>query len=366
MESSTARTSAVERERAAPPAPASAAGRRRWLLFVHQVPSRPSNLRVSTWRRLQQLGAVPLKQAAYVLPDTPDTREDFEWLAREVVAHGGTASVLTAEHVDERSDAALVDEFRRTRQRAYTELSREAARALKRLGGTRRAVSSPHGIQRVLDAFRQRLNALERTDFFGSTGRDRVISLLQQLEDRTAPPRPRTSKTAAGDPPVYHKRLWVTRPRPGVDRMSSAWLIRKFIDREARFDFSTDRLAVPEGAIPFDMFGVELSHHGDGCTFETLCAVFGLGDPVLPRIAAIVHDLDLKDGKFGPPEAGAIGTLIEGLQLTHQDDAALLEQGMTLFEGLYRSFEHAARPSSAKASAKPKQTRSTRPRRRRT
>jgi hypothetical protein len=134
--------------------------------------------------------------------------------------------------------------------------------------------------------------------------------------------------------------------------MASAWLIRRFIDPGARFAFVADRNAVPTNAIPFDMFGVEFTHQGRGCTFETLCTVFGIQEPAVARLAGIVHDLDLKDGRFGAPEAATIGTVIEGLQLAHADDQALLEQGMVLFDALYRSFERSARLPGPRAVAK--------------
>ena len=136
--------------------------------------------------------------------------------------------------------------------------------------------------------------------------------------------------------------------------MASAWLIRRFIDPQARFGFGVDREAVPDHGVPFDMFGVEFSHQAGGCTFETLCSVFGLDAAPLSRIAAIVHDLDLKDGKFGAPECGALGALIDGLQLAYQNDDALLEQGMTLFDSLYRSFEQSSRSTGPRAAARPK------------
>jgi hypothetical protein len=337
------------------------AGARRWLLFVHQLPSHPSNLRVRTWRRLQQLGAIPVKQAVYVLPDTPAAREDFEWLKAEVKGAGGDASVFAADSVDAWSDDALVEEFRRSRQDLYAELARDVEKALQRAGGARR----PRGarapaVRRLLDIFRERLAAIEGIDFFGSAGRDRVIVLLGQLEDRTADPG--ASRTAASpasrEAASYQGRLWMTRPRPGVDRMASAWLIRRFIDPRARFGLAADRQDVPDDAVPFDMFGVEFSHQGDGCTFETLCTVFGIRDPAISRIAAIVHDLDLKDARFGAPDAATVAAMIEGLQLAYADDQALLAQGMTLFESLYRSFEQSGRAAGPRPLARPGKQRS--------
>ena len=338
---------------------------RRWLLFVHQLPPKASNLRVRTWRRLQQLGAIPIKQAVYALPDTPNTREDFEWLKTEVKAAGGDASVFAADHVDTWSDDALVDEFRRAGQDAYAALARDIEKVLKRASAARR----PRGTRapatrRLLDVFRQRLTAIEGVDFFGSAGRDRVTTLLQQLDEHTSGKR-ETSTGQSGTPTgTYRGRLWVTRPRPGVDRMASAWLIRRFIDGQAQFAFATDRNALLPDAIPFDMFGVEFSHHSESCTFETLCTVFQIEEPGVARIAAIVHDLDLKDDRFGAPEATTIGAIIEGLQLAYPDDEALLAQGMTLFDSLYRSFEHASRSAGPRALAQPRKSTGSTPSRR--
>src|SRR5215204_2522020 len=233
-------------------APANVAGRR-WLLLVHQLPPNPSNLRVRTWRRLQELGAVAVKQSVYVLPDNPEAREDFEWLKVEIEGSGGEASVYSAEHLDTTAEAGLVEEFRRARQVAYSELASELQR-LHRTGHSRQA---PASRRRDLGRYRQRFAAIERVDFFGSAGRDRVVSLLAELEDASAGGEPKRESEKSDDSRSqdYSGRLWVTRPRPGVDRMASAWLIRRFIDATARFGFLTDVKALPADAVPFDMFG---------------------------------------------------------------------------------------------------------------
>ncbi len=350
----------------------------RWLLFVHQLPASPSNLRVRTWRRLQQLGALAVKQAVFVLPDTATAREDFEWLKGEVASAGGDAHVFTAGSIDAWSDDALVEEFRAARQAAYGALGGDVEQVLTRVNATTR----PRGtrapaVPRLVAVFRDRLATLERIDFFGSAGRDRVAALVTQLEARTrTAPREITRALASGpiDVTAYTRRMWVTRPRPGVDRMSSAWLIRRFVDPGARFAFAADRTTLPApDAIPFDMFGVEFSHRGDDCTFETLCAVFGIEQPAVARIAAIVHDLDLKDGRHGAPEVPTVGALIDGLQLSTADDDLLLERGITLFESLYHAFAPAARPPRPlamtppppRAAATATRRQSTAPRRRR-
>jgi len=343
----------ADRGNPATTSPAAREGARRWLLFVHQLPSSPSNLRVKTWRRMQQLGAIAIKQAVYVLPDSPGAREDFEWLKTEVEGSGGEANVFVADAVDAWSEDQLVNEFRRAAQEAYGTLTDEIEPLLRPSPSTTKRTRKPRRTretapQRLLDGFRQRLAAIEAVDFFGSAGRDRAATLLQQLESHLSGRGASASSDA--DRPThrresYQQRLWVTRPRPGVDRMSSAWLIRRFIDSRARFDFAADREAMPRDGVPFDMFGVEFSHHADDCTFETLCRVFGIDDAAVARIATIVHDLDLKDSRFKAPEASSVGAIIDGLQMTFADDDGLLAQGMTLFESLYRAFEQSARPS---------------------
>jgi hypothetical protein len=279
-----------------------------------------------------------VKQAVYALPDSPNAREDFEWLKTEIEAAGGQASVFVADTVDTWSNDALIEEFRRSREEAYTGLAREAEQALRRLGtGQRRRKRSPS--RRVLQQLRERLAAIERVDFFGSAGRDRVTTLIRQIEERsTAKPRSSMAAEPSEAPTFYQARLWVTRPRPGVDRMASAFLIKRFVDTDARFEFVADREEAPPGSVPFDMFGVEFTHRGELCTFEMLCETFRLDEPALSRIAAIVHDLDLKDGRFGASDAPTIGMVIEGLRLARGDDHELLAAGMTLFEALYRAF----------------------------
>jgi hypothetical protein len=340
----------------APPAPGSPhSSRRRWLLLAHQLPATPSNLRVRTWRRLQDLGALAIKQSVYVLPDSPESREDFEWLRVEIEGSGGEAVVLSANHLDAEPEAALVEEFRRSRQTAYADLAAELQRIRPKKGG-RAAQSRLRGIAR----YRQRFQAIERIDFFGGAGRDRVASLLAALESKDANVQDEPSSAGRSDAAQYKGRLWVTRPRPGVDRMSSAWLIRRFIDPAASFDFVTDARNAPPGAVPFDMYGTGFSHDADRCTFETLTTRFAINDQAVSRLGKIVHDLDLKDGKHGAPETVTLGAAIDGLQMSCGDDRQLLDQGIILFEAMYRSFSQQARPPRPRVVAKAQRSRSRR------
>lgn len=333
--------------RVSPSTSGSPAGRR-WLLLAHQLPATPSNLRVKTWRRLQDLGALAVKQSVYVLPDSPESREDFEWLRVEIEGSGGEAVVFSANHLDAAAETALVEEFRRHRQAAYTELAAE----LQRIRPKRDARAQSH--LRDISRYRQRFQAIERIDFFGSAGRDRVASLLTALESKRAGSQGERPPGDGAGVSHYQGRLWITRPRPGVDRMSSAWLIRRFIDRTASFAFVTDAKNATADAVPFDMYGTGFGHEGDRCTFETLIRRFGISDPAVIRLGEVVHDLDLKDGKYGPAEAVTLGAAIDGLQLSCGDDHQLLDQGIILFEAIYRSFSQQGRPPRPRPVAKPR------------
>ncbi len=359
----------MSRSRSSPPPPASPTpepARRRWLLLVHQLPPVPSNLRVRTWRRLQGLGAVAIKQAVYVLPDTAEAREDFQWIKVEIEGSGGEAAVFSADTLDPTADAAMVDAFRRARQQDYAELGREIERA-RRAKAPNRPAPRSRGPRDQLARLRGRFAAIERLDFFSSAGRDRVAALLESFDGprgRSAAEREAVTGSAKADRAGYQQKLWVTRPRPGIDRVGSAWLIRRFIDPKARFGFVTDAKAAPEASIPFDMFGAGFGHEGDRCTFEGLQSRFDIRDPAVKRLGELVHDLDLKDGRFGAPEAPTIEAAIDGLRLSHSDDHALLEQGIALFEALYRSFAQTKRQPGAAAKKNAKRSRNA-PRRHR-
>ncbi len=327
---------------------------RHWLLLVHQLPTSPSNLRVRTWRRLQHIGAIPVKQAVYVLPDSPEAREDFAWLKTEIESARGQATVFAADTIDGWAEDTLIEEFRRSTEGAYRALAQEIEQALGRLDSPRRVRGRrASSVSRLNDIFRQRFAAIERTDFFGSAGRDRAVLLIEQVATRLNPGSGRaTAESGSRKVADYRGRLWVTRPRPGVDRMASAWLITRFIDPDARFGFVHERQPIAAGALPFDMFGVEFSHHGDRCTFETLCDIFGLDGGALRRLSAIVHDLDFKDDRVHAAESPAVAALITGLRLAHSDDDVLLGHGMTMFDALYRAFEQSMRAGGPRAVAR--------------
>jgi hypothetical protein len=336
-------------------------GDHRWLLLGHQLPTRSSNARVKTWRRLQQVGAVPARNSVYVLPNTDQCREDFEWIRSEIVALGGEATVFAADAISEGGTDDIVLLFQRTRDEDYRSLEGE----IDRLGKAKRRLGSRKNGQagRALRMLRDKLSAIERIDFFNAPARRKTANALAALERGISPRRSApTAPTASLNTTTFHGRRWVTRHRPGVDRMASAWLIRRFIDPTATFAFA-DR--VGDADVPFDMYTGEFSHHGDSCTFEVLADRFGVKSPSIVKLGQIVHDLDMKDEKYGPPEAAAVGRMVEGLQSLHADDATLLERGMALFDALARSFE-SDEALRATTKSKPRRTKQKSRARRRT
>src|SRR6266480_1073403 len=308
----------------------------RWLLLIHQLPPKPDYFRVKIWRRLQRIGAVAIKNSVYVLPHTEQASEDFQWLRHEIVAGGGEASVCQAAFVDGLSDGQIEALFRAQRDAEYGELARAAAEVAGGSGNGGERDSSGE-----LARLERRLGEIAALDHFGAPGRRAAEAALTRARDRSKPAR--RSRTSAARPPPP------ARPGPGpprvtrsgvhVDRIASAWLIRRFIDPKARFRFvaSHDARTAP-GELRFDMFEAEYTHEGDRCTFETLVARFGLTDAGLAVIGELVHDIDCKDGKFGRSETAGLERMIAGVVRRHMGDDARLERGAAVLDDLYEAF----------------------------
>jgi hypothetical protein len=313
----------------------------RWLLLIHQIPPAPSYLRVKIGRRLQGLGAVAVKNSVYVLPASEQALEDFQWVRKEIVAGRGDASVCEARFVEGLSDTAVEALFDAAREADYRALLREARRlhgASSRRG--KRPADAARRAAAALVRLRKRLGEVVAIDFFGASGREPVEGLLAAVEAGLRPPATATERGRPGAVAEVAGRTWVTRSGVGVDRIASAWLIRRFIDPEARFRFVRAQEHAPgAGELRFDMFDAEFTHDGDRCTFEVLLRHFGLEDPALRPIAEIVHDVDLKDGKFARPEAAGVDRLLAGIAMRHKDDEARLRDGGAVFESLYEYFK---------------------------
>ena len=313
-----------------------------WLLLAHQLPPKPAYFRVKIWRRLQDLGSVAIKASLYALPSNTETREDFQWLLREIQEGGGEATLFEARLVDGLTDQEVRALFDAARDADYDALAVEARSLAETVTSDPEhwRVRIPE-FRTLLAKLRRRLDRVVEIDFFGANGRDAVEGLLAGIESRLteAVETEKKEETMPAEQERPHGRIWVTRRGVHVDRIASAWLIRRFIDPEARFKFVADKGYVPEpGEIRFDMFEAEYTHEGDHCTFEVLLARLCQPEPALQAIAEIVHDIDLKDGKFGREEAAGIKTLIAGIAAATDDDDRRLERGATVFEDLYKYF----------------------------
>src|SRR5262252_7451256 len=302
------------------------------LLFVG-VPPTPSSLRVRVWRRLRSLGAVPLKRSAYLLPDTPERYEDFQWLAQQIQREGGDATLIRVQQIQNISQGDVLRLFHEPRDHDYRLLAARYRKVLKRL--EQKSAAKSARVQEELARLAKDHQRIRDVDFFGAPGGAEVRRLEEVVAMRTRRPEPiRREEPPTLDLTKLQGRRWVTRSRPHIDRVASAWLIKRFIDPEAQFVF-TQPAEFPKDAIPFDAPGVELSHQGEDCTFETLVKRARLRDRRLARLAEVVHEADLRDGKFPHEEARGIDVAIRALLAASPDDHQVLTQGMALFEGLY-------------------------------
>ncbi len=311
-----------------------------WLLLIHQIPPKPGYLRVKVWRRLQALGAVAIKNSVYALPNTDDAREDFEWVLREIVKEGGEATLCEARLIEGLSDDEVQRSFHAARDADYAEIA-EAARKVE-AGLPRRALPEDRRsqVEAEVARLRRRLTEVGRIDFFAAPGREAAEGRVSGLEARLRPSDAgERTKARHGGLRDLQGRVWVTRKGIHIDRIASAWLIRRFVDADARVKFVPAKGYKPEGKeLRFDMFEAEFTHDGDLCTFEVLVSRLSLDDRALVPIAEIVHDIDLKDAKFTRPEASGIDRLIAGIAMGHRDDESRLERGSAVFDDLYEYF----------------------------
>ena len=303
-----------------------------WLLLLYGLPAKGNTARVSLWRKLKLYGAVPLKTSAYVLPDKPEHFERFQWLATQIKDSGGEATLIRVAKIEGVPDEELIQLFNKARSADYKEV-KEACQAT-----IRDRKRMPEG-ELAAEAARQqrRFNEIKAIDYFDSGGAEDARMMLQRLE-RLLSPRGREKAAPRLSTEDFQGKTWLTRPRPGIDRCGSAWLIRRFIDRKAKFVFGREASTHPK-ALPFDLADVEFSHHGDDCTFETLVKRFGITDRAVGEMAEMVHDADLEDEKFQRNECLGINAVLSGWGKTRMSDAELLAKGIECFEGLYQQLQ---------------------------
>jgi hypothetical protein len=324
----------------------------RWLLLLMKLPGdAPQRARVGTWRKLKRSGALVLRDSVYLFPVKDDAAEMANWLAGEIRANGGEASIARVTSIEGHPDDELKRRFSEERDADYAELEPDLKAAIRDAQkGGEEPTKRLRGLVRRTE---QRLEEIARTDFFDAPAGTRVRTLVAHGRALLEPVRRPEGELSLED---YRGRLWVTRARPKIDRLASAWLIQRFIDPDARFDFiAAEGKKAPAGALTFDTFGGDFTHEGDDCTFEVLARRFGIDDPGVRVLAEIVHDCDLEDGKFQRSEPAVVQTLVRGLVATIEDDQGLIRTAMPVFDALRAALaapaptKHKKRPRPAKA-----------------
>jgi hypothetical protein len=319
----------------------------RWLLLIHQIPPRPNYLRVKIWRRLQRLGAVAIKSSVYALPKSEQAQEDFQWLGKEIIGAGGDATVCEARFIDGLTDDQVEALFQTARDADYQNLA-EAARTLSKHIPRKVALKDDRHMRFGSETakLKKRLEEIVGIDYFGAPARMTAEGLVAGLEARIEGHTTRQKSVGSRVVPraSLKGKTWVTRKGIHVDRMATAWAVRRFIDADAKFKFVPAKGYRRAGnEVCFDMFEAEFTHEGDACSLEVLLRRTGLADPGLIPIAEIVHDIDLKDGKFERPETAGIGRLIDGIAMAHKDDETRLTRAAAVFDDLSEYFRRKLR-----------------------
>jgi hypothetical protein len=305
-----------------------------WLFLLFNLPARQSSDRVKVWRRLKKFGAVQLKTSTYVLPDEPTHYERFQWLTKEIVDTGGEATLIRVKDIEGMPYAAVVALFNDARARDYDEIVEPLTQLIKDRKARKVSAETFAG---ELEKVRRRFQEVQEIDYFQSSRGEDLRTLFQKAELLGSFKKKAETKAQLRIAD-YQGKTWITRPRPEIDRVGSAWLIHKFIDPGAKFVFANTPAAAPE-AIPYDMFQVEFSHHADRCTFETLIERFGIRDRAVLRIAELIHDADLEDDKFHRIEGFGVEQIFKGWAKQGCTDQEILVKGFECFDGLYAQFK---------------------------
>ena len=295
-----------------------------WLLLLFTLPTNRITERVAVWRRLKKMGAVQIKTSTYLLPDEPAQYEQFQWLAQQIRDYGGDSTLVRAQEIEGLTRDNLIAMFNDARAKDYTDL-RKALQSLIKRRNKKDGEQAASELERLTRQFR----GIREVDFFDSARGHDVAMLLRHAEGSK-----RSRQLEILHAKKFQGKTWLTRPRPEIDRVGSAWLIARFIDRKPRFVFSPKAEAVPN-AIPFDMLDAEFSHRGNCCTFETLVKRFGLSDKSLAKIGEMIHDADLDDARFQRVEAVGIDRVLKGWAKEGLPDEEILRRGFQCFDALH-------------------------------
>jgi hypothetical protein len=294
-----------------------------WLLLLVRLPATHSTERVAIWRKLKKSGAIQIQTSTYILPDDSPRYETFQWLTQHIRDAGGDATLIRAREIDGFSNERLIELFNAARGKEYASL-RKMLRPV--VASPRRTSNFGGKVERIRKQFRE----IRETDFFDSPKAKDLDMVLRKLEGTQLKSKPQP-KLESRD---FRGRVWLTRPRPEIDRVGSAWLIRKSIDPKAKFAFESRRTA-NRRVLTFDMLDGDFSHDGDDCTFEMLIRRFGIEDNAVRKIAEMIHDADLDDDKFQRNECVGIDRILKGWAKQGLPDKEILRRGFECFDALY-------------------------------
>lgn len=312
----------------------------KWLLLIHQLPPKPNALRVKIWRRLQQVGAVAIKPSVYAMPISDQFREDLSWILKEIIAGGGDGSISEVRFLEGLTDKQVIALFQSVRKSDYEKIIQEANQLLTEWSaGKRDTGDSAINGSALVTKLRRRLDEVRGIDFYQTPELGTAEMLLNKLAVQAAGEP--SAKSAAEDGfETLKGKTWVTRENVFVDRIACGWLIRRFVDKSAKFKFVGGLPYAPKpGEIRFDMFDGEYTHEGDRCTFEVMIEHMRIADRALLSLAEVVHDIDLKDGKYGRSQTDGFYALLTGLVASQADDDQRMKEGFGLFENLYAYFQ---------------------------
>ncbi len=309
-----------------------------WLILIHQIPAKPSYFRAKIWRRLQQIGAIPIKQAVYAMPNTDQCFEDLNWIAKEINDRGGEAIILSASLLEGLMDDQVVHLFKKARQADYGKILDEARTIMEVYHSEEMSDPVLLDCRAGLRKLKKSFTATVNIDFFPLPEQAQTEAYLDEME--TIFHRPKAKETVQFTKDVnFSGCTWVTKCNVYVDRIASAWLIKRIIDNTASFKFIKETHYEPnENEFRFDMREAEYTHQGDLCTFEVLVETFCPEDRGLQQIAKLVHDIDLKDDSFGLPETAGIHAILDSIVATTVDDHKRIELATTIFDGLLTNY----------------------------
>jgi hypothetical protein len=309
-------------------------------MLMPNLPGKATTQRVRVWRRLQSAGAVAVRPSVYVLPAREECVEAFQWIARELAEIGGQASMCEGQFCDGVSDEEVERKLLEARSSDYAALGADARELAKALRKKRIAPEQLATLEGQLARLKQRFESIAAIDYLEAPGKEGAQELLASIGRTLA-----SHGAGKSDPerlpraPRPRGATWVTRVGVHVDRIACAWLIRRHIDPQAKLKFVPPRGYLPApGELRFDMYEAEFTHVGDRCSFEVLLERMGIDDPALAALGELVHDIDLRDHKFGRIETAGLASAVTGICATHRDDIARIDAAAPILEALTAYF----------------------------